>query len=148
MFHATFNVLSACMGHNNETKHTEASHRADKSHSTHSQRFMVCTYRWIFQKVQHNKNLSSLRIPTYKATILSNNTSFTEMFMLRKHVSPYNTKHTEIWFVPTCKTSYSTQSLSFHVPSLLNKYCIMNMLLQTLSNKQTAHHFVEHLWSV
>lgn len=45
IFHAKFNLLSTCMGHNNETKFTGFSYRAEESHSTHSQSSLVGTYR-------------------------------------------------------------------------------------------------------
>lgn len=67
------------------------------------------------------------------------------MLTLRKHVSPYNTRRRETWFIPRCNTSYNPQSLLFYISCLLNKYCLRNTLPNTPSNKQIVLDFVDNV---
>lgn len=72
---------------------------------------------------------------TYKSHEQTNVANLIQLASLTPKVTTYLTRSVENWRVPTYRTTYGQQMISYTLPSLLNYLSVANVQLSTTSNK-------------
>lgn len=89
------------------------------------------------------KNLYDYKLTlAFKREVFDNRTFLRDLSSLKENISIHITRHKEKWNVITPRANYSTEKLSFTLPTLLNNYNKTTTDILKVTNAAIRQHYV------